>query len=579
MFLEAGKGGIIDIASSLKIKNHELAQDSLVIQEEIRNKVIAALEILRKELGHKVREIKRLSNDFRSDLVKESQVTQKLLTQLSESLTVWATAPNQITARQDPYLCHLEVSRQLKRQIDEENYLHRAFLNLEKSGRALEEVVVTTIQQTFITYRSINEEYGTIPHRFLSSLMDQMAYLTTDIEWENFLNNSESDLIHPDVKIRSVEDLDYIGKDSLGIRSLRSGALERKTKYLRSWSNGSYVLTATGFLHEFKKETLDYTPVMSFFIPDCTLGKHTEPNQKDQSHKFVLNGSKTGGLHRGHSWIFRAENHDQMIGWYQALFRVSRFSSLAPAARQSLISCFNSPSEAHYFVILQKPSLDSSNDFEETDEADAIPFASTGHFIEHLEEPPRLAGGSFANLDKVSHPSRRQSISSLSSATSSHLCKNKAAPASQHDLVAPTDHTHTAPNSPQSHMSSLQVVVPPPVQVLDQTSEEENVKEPAPAESIDLDLVVENIMTGAPMEEPQVTRRISDEPTITNLVETEQSVENKDAIDSDPLSSLTSSPTSNDVVRPTTIRSDSVFQEISTSLVGRYPPNTELGAT
>lgn len=41
--------------------------------------------------------------------------------------------------------------------------------------------------------------------------------------------------------------------------------------------------------------TNDLTPVMSLYLPDCTLGSHSESTAV--SHKFVLKGRQTGGMH------------------------------------------------------------------------------------------------------------------------------------------------------------------------------------------------------------------------------------------------------------------------------------------
>jgi hypothetical protein len=69
-------------------------------------------------------------------------------------------------------------------------------------------------------------------------------------------------------------------------------------------------------LHEFKSADHIYSqsPVMSLLLTDQKLGSHSQPGSS--SHKFMLKGRQTGSMHRGHSWVFRAETYDTMLAWY-----------------------------------------------------------------------------------------------------------------------------------------------------------------------------------------------------------------------------------------------------------------------
>lgn len=53
---------------------------------------------------------------------------------------------------------------------------------------------------------------------------------------------------------------------------------------------------------------------MSLYLPEQKLGTHSEPGSS--SHKFMLKGRQSGSMHRGHSWVFRAETYDTMIAWF-----------------------------------------------------------------------------------------------------------------------------------------------------------------------------------------------------------------------------------------------------------------------
>jgi hypothetical protein len=74
-----------------------------------------------------------------------------------------------------------------------------------------------------------------------------------------------------------------------------------------------YVLSPT-HLHEYKSADKTQAPVMSLYLPEQKLGSHS--TEGSSSNKFVLKGRQTGPMHRGHTWVFRAESHDTMMAWY-----------------------------------------------------------------------------------------------------------------------------------------------------------------------------------------------------------------------------------------------------------------------
>jgi len=68
-----------------------------------------------------------------------------------------------------------------------------------------------------------------------------------------------------------------------------------------------YVLSTT-HLHEFKSADKAQAPVMSLYLPEQKLGSHS--SEGGSSNKFILKGRQTGTMHRGHTWVFRAESFD-----------------------------------------------------------------------------------------------------------------------------------------------------------------------------------------------------------------------------------------------------------------------------
>lgn len=168
-----------------------------------------------------------------------------------------------------------------------------------------------------------------------------------DHEWAHFMSGSDQ-FVDPSLPVRSAEDIIYPGRDHEACQEVRAGLLERKSKYLKSYTAGwygppppprgplfcssllpvssppwgsksdlaRYVLSPT-HLHEFKSADKGQAPVMSLYLPEQKLGSHSQ--EGGSSQKFILKGRQTGGMHRGHTWVFRAESHDTMMAWYADL--------------------------------------------------------------------------------------------------------------------------------------------------------------------------------------------------------------------------------------------------------------------
>lgn len=152
---------------------------------------------------------------------------------------------------------------------------------------------------------------------------------------------------------------------------------------------GRYVLSPT-HLHEFKSpdRITSQAPVMSLYLADQKLGSHS--NADSSSHKFMLKGRQSGGVHRGHAWVFRAESYDTMLAWYEDIKNLTEKTGEERTAfiRQHARSVSAGSNKA----------LSISDDgVMDEDEADQVPYSATASQIdqpvgEKLAERPNPGG-------------------------------------------------------------------------------------------------------------------------------------------------------------------------------------------
>ncbi|ETS85492.1 hypothetical protein PFICI_03517 [Pestalotiopsis fici W106-1] len=305
-------GGIDDALQVLRDYNKTAILESNKARE-IEEDVILALTGLRSDLGQKMKEIKGLSGDFKNSVDKEMDNTRRAVNALQDVLGQTELDSSLTTGKQDPYLLRLAVDRQVERQIDEENYLHQAYLNLESSGRELESIVVGEIQKSYNAYAGILKRESDAAYNAIDELRAGPIAMPKDHEWTSFVQRDQQ-FVDPEIPVRMAEHIHYPGRDHFACQEIRAGLLERKSKYLKSYTAGWYVLSPT-HLHEFKSADKSGPPVMSLYLPEQKVGSHS--TEGGSSNKFILKGRQTGSMHRGHTWVFRAESHDTMMAWYE----------------------------------------------------------------------------------------------------------------------------------------------------------------------------------------------------------------------------------------------------------------------
>lgn len=118
------EGGIGDAIHILRDYNKQaLAEGNKA--KTLEEDVIVQLTGLRSDLQQKIKEIKNLAGDFKNSVDKETEATRKAVRGLQEALGLVDIEPSATSGKGDPFIVRLGVERQIERQIDEENYLHR----------------------------------------------------------------------------------------------------------------------------------------------------------------------------------------------------------------------------------------------------------------------------------------------------------------------------------------------------------------------------------------------------------------------------------------------------------------------
>lgn len=118
------QGGLDDATHTLRgFHKHSVVEANKA--KDIQNDVIGQLSGLRNDLSQKIKEIKSLSGDFKNTVEREKEGTRKAVHALQDALSTAEMDPASAGGKNDPFIVKLSVDRQVEKQIEEENYLHR----------------------------------------------------------------------------------------------------------------------------------------------------------------------------------------------------------------------------------------------------------------------------------------------------------------------------------------------------------------------------------------------------------------------------------------------------------------------
>ena len=93
------------------------------------------------------------------------------------------------------------------------------------------------IQKAYSAYAGILKREAEELFETSERLHDGPLAIAKDHEWNAFVTHSDQ-MVGPDVPLRSPERITYPGKDHPAAIEVKSGMLERKSKYLKNYTPG-----------------------------------------------------------------------------------------------------------------------------------------------------------------------------------------------------------------------------------------------------------------------------------------------------------------------------------------------------
>ncbi|KAH9023672.1 hypothetical protein EDB85DRAFT_1990078 [Lactarius pseudohatsudake] len=285
-----GEGGLQDVYYGIRDKTRVIADQHANLGRTIDGSIVQHLQKLRVEIKAHIKNVQNDTGRLATSVAKEH---------LTNDISTFKNTPLQVTAKTDPYVANIAVVRQLHKQVNEENALQKSIIIMQQNSAHFEEGIVRAIQSAWQTFDEWQSRMSASVQDTWRSLGAHMASIPADQEWISFSARSDH-LLDPETPLRNPETIIYPSKEDPSVIPVHTGYLERKKRFTRTYRESYFVLTPSGFLHEYSSA---------------------------KSHKFHIEGRKdgagsikTGSLRIGrpgqHAWSFRARSHEDMMEWW-----------------------------------------------------------------------------------------------------------------------------------------------------------------------------------------------------------------------------------------------------------------------
>ncbi|KAG2173817.1 hypothetical protein INT43_005237 [Umbelopsis isabellina] len=291
--------------------------------------VIQGLRSVKREaktMCKSIRNDDRLKTETLYRYREQAEITQH---RLNKYINLVNTAPDHANEKADPYIISCELYIDLQKLVHEENRLHDSMLNLQKEFAIFERQLVDNTRNVLRSFQDYRTDGKILSDHTVHMIMDTFDKLEADCEYKVFSVRRQGELVPENAGYKNPADITFENQHHPLVQPIKTGYLERRTFVTKNWSEHRYILTPTGYLHEYKNDKDFPThPDVSIFIPQTTVtGKNTNMHQ---GYVFEIRGKNNSAknkfmksLERDKTYVLRARNGEDMQVWMDLMTPMS----------------------------------------------------------------------------------------------------------------------------------------------------------------------------------------------------------------------------------------------------------------
>ncbi|KAL7310243.1 hypothetical protein PS15m_009765 [Mucor circinelloides] len=326
------KGSNIESANGIHATIHGFTVDLALQEQQFGHRLkehVPILEKFKKECTTHQKGLKSRPDLALDEFLRRAEVTASLMAQLNKTCKeARRTIEKGVHLTTDPWLANLYVLRQLKREVDEENRLRRLMVPIQQTMLDFETRLLTAVQDAI---KLCFERPGSLSEQKLDNLQTSLNAAVSD-NWSTFVANNKKDIVNEKNPSKHYLKINYPFKNDSLVMTLHKGELERRSGVLNKYTQRFFVLTESGFLHQFKLND-KVSPEFSIYIPNVTiipsmdishLNLTTLQAEPDKSSNYSFEIQRSGSvLQRDKSYVFRTSSLAEMVVWCKLLSDVA----------------------------------------------------------------------------------------------------------------------------------------------------------------------------------------------------------------------------------------------------------------
>ncbi|PWA02230.1 hypothetical protein BB558_001629 [Smittium angustum] len=336
LFLTSGSSGVYDAAMnihSIMVEQSRIVANVGLVQT---NNTISNLGALREEIKSKTKDYCARIRVIYENLEKINNELEKLKSQLEKAIEV-SKIESEAPKAGDPYLINAKIKDVIMKYSDLENTMHSAVQGeLVKLGEW--EVQFISRLNSLISSYFTNQSNDLMKSSENSlKISDGFADIKSNVEWDFFKAKYHKILENPqNCNGQSIPaNFKYQYMDNPALKVVKIGKLQREE--IGYGNAGKFrecqaIITKSGFLHliDETSKIKKHEPNVTVYLPSALLAPMDSPDLPRNA--FMLYSTRTASktsamtttIASKTKYIFRAENYDDMRGWWEFINRFSK---------------------------------------------------------------------------------------------------------------------------------------------------------------------------------------------------------------------------------------------------------------
>ncbi|KAI9666023.1 MAG: hypothetical protein M1821_003958 [Bathelium mastoideum] len=316
-------GGVAGMFETLRANTLAISNTHYETAKTLKGTVLPIFTRLHAEIKNKNKELTKGAGKGSKAVDKARAVTQKHIELLGQNTATFDSTGGKADAANDPYVIQRGIYHRLNKQIQEENNNKQDMLAVQNSFSSFETHVLTTLQQGMGHLVQVINQQAENEKLMNTDTLTKAQEIPPDFEWNGFVQRNSHILIDPNAPPRNINTISFPNQDHQATQPMIAGSLERKSKMLKKYETGYYVVTPSKFLHEFKSDDdyqRDPVPENSLYLPDCAVGA-LDGSKFNVRGKDVSKGRLGNRISMTHELQFRAHTAADAGQWWDIVRR------------------------------------------------------------------------------------------------------------------------------------------------------------------------------------------------------------------------------------------------------------------